>query len=126
MATFSPSNELLAPVFPPSCSTGGAERISAQIQAWKTEAQALGNEYSLIHAGDGMTGTAYYSFYGPAPDAAYMNAVGFDIFVVGNHEFDDGDARLANFTRFLNMPVISYNCKCFLTESFFLLFDLGQ
>ena len=53
--------------------------------------------------------TLYYSFFGPEPDAAVMNTIGFDAFVVGNHEFDDGDAMLATFVRDLETPVVSYN-----------------
>jgi hypothetical protein len=66
-----------------------------------------------LHAGDAITGTSFYSFYGPAPDAAVMNTAGYDALVAGNHEFDDGDANLANFTRLLNNPVLSYNRKSY-------------
>lgn len=52
-------------------------------------AEANGDEICVLHAGDGITGTPYYSAYGPEADAAAMSLVGFDAFVVGNHEFDD-------------------------------------
>lgn len=42
-------------------------------------------------------------------DAAIMNEIGFDAFVPGNHEFDNGDTNLADFVRELSMPVLSYN-----------------
>ena len=64
-----------------------------------------------LHAGDAMTGTVFYTFFGPDMDAAAMNALGLDAFVIGNHEFDDGDANLASFMEQVEFPVLSYNGK---------------
>ncbi len=50
-----------------------------------------------VHAGDAITGTLYYSLFKGDADAAMMNHVCFDIFELGNHEFDDGDGQLAVF-----------------------------
>lgn len=50
-----------------------------------------------IHAGDAITGTLYYSLFDGAADAAMMNQVCFDMFALGNHEFDSGDEGLATF-----------------------------
>lgn len=50
-----------------------------------------------IHAGDALTGTLYYSQFAGAADAMMMNHLCFDIFTLGNHEFDRGDAALAGF-----------------------------
>lgn len=55
-----------------------------------------------LHAGDAMTGTLYYSLFKGQADAQMMNQVCFDAFALGNHEFDDGDAGLANFLNLLN------------------------
>ncbi|MEM6581941.1 MAG: 5'-nucleotidase C-terminal domain-containing protein [Pseudomonadota bacterium] len=67
-----------------------------------------------IHAGDAITGTLYYSLFGGEADAAVMNEICFDAFTLGNHEFDDGDAGLANFLDFLGnsnctTPVLAAN-----------------
>lgn len=68
-----------------------------------------------IHAGDAITGTAYYSLFKGASDAAMMNQICFDMFALGNHEFDDGDTGLANFLDQLNSseychtPVLAAN-----------------
>lgn len=50
-----------------------------------------------IHAGDAVTGTLFYSLFNGAADAAMMNQICFDMFALGNHEFDSGDQGLANF-----------------------------
>lgn len=55
-----------------------------------------------LHSGDAITGTLYYSLFNGVADAAVMNEVCFDAFALGNHEFDDGDAGLANFLDALN------------------------
>ncbi|HWL44876.1 MAG TPA: 5'-nucleotidase C-terminal domain-containing protein [Ilumatobacter sp.] len=55
-----------------------------------------------IHAGDAITGTAYYTLFKGAADAAMMNQTCFDMFEVGNHEFDDGDQVLADFIDMLH------------------------
>ena len=64
--------------------------MSATLQAFREEATAVGADFCALHAGDGITGTLYYTLLGSDPDAAIMNAMGFDAFVPGNHEFDDG------------------------------------
>ncbi len=55
----------------------------------------LGNVVK-VHAGDAITGTLFYSLFSGEADAALMNEVCFDMFALGNHEFDDGDAALAD------------------------------
>ncbi len=88
---------------------GGAPRIGALIKKLRTDGTAAGKSVVTVHGGDAITGTLFYSAFRGAADAAYMNEVGFDAMVIGNHEFDDGDAGLANFTNMLNAPIISYN-----------------
>ncbi len=67
-----------------------------------------------LHAGDAITGDLYYTLFKGEADAALMNEVCFDAFAIGNHEFDDGDAGLANFLDFLNngdcqTPILAAN-----------------
>jgi 5'-nucleotidase/UDP-sugar diphosphatase len=50
-----------------------------------------------LHAGDALVGTSLFSVYRGVADAEMMDAVCFDAFALGNHEFDDGDAALAEF-----------------------------
>lgn len=67
-----------------------------------------------LHAGDAITGDLYYTLFKGEADAALMNEVCFDAFAIGNHEFDEGDAGLANFLDFLNngdcqTPILAAN-----------------
>jgi 5'-nucleotidase len=50
-----------------------------------------------IHAGDAITGSMYYSVFDGEADAEMMDCVCFDMFALGNHEFDNGDTKLAKF-----------------------------
>ena len=56
----------------------------------------LTNTPPKLHAGDAITGTVYYTLLGIQPDVDFMKEIGFEAFVPGNHEFDDGDVVLAN------------------------------
>jgi 5'-nucleotidase / UDP-sugar diphosphatase len=82
------------------------------IEELRSESVQAGNDYVTVHGGDAVTGTLYYSTFRGVADAAFMNQIGFDAMVIGNHEFDDGDSGLADFAKVLNNPILSYNCKC--------------
>ena len=60
-----------------------------------------------LHAGDAITGTSYFTFFKGEADAAMMNAICFDAFALGNHEFDEGDEGLKLFLDSLSKG----NCK---------------
>lgn len=82
-----------------SVDVGGFPRVVAKIDELRAE-NADGNVVA-IHAGDAVTGTLFHSLFGGEADAALMNEACFDIFGLGNHEFDDGDQGLADFLGFL-------------------------
>jgi 5'-nucleotidase / UDP-sugar diphosphatase len=77
---------------------GGFPQVTAKI----AELESQLDNVVKIHAGDAITGTLYYTLFGGEADADLMNTACFDLFTLGNHEFDDGDANLANFLDFLN------------------------
>jgi len=76
---------------------GGFPRVVAQI---KTQEKKHKNHVK-IHAGDAITGGVYFTLFKGEADAALMNTACFDIFAVGNHEFDTGDAGLKVFLDYL-------------------------
>lgn len=81
---------------------GGWPRVQTMFENLRTE--HAGENNVSIHAGDAITGTLYYTLFGGEAEAAMMNHTCFDIFEVGNHEFDSGDAGLAEFLDYLNEP----------------------
>lgn len=63
----------------------------------------------VLHAGDAITGTLYFTLFGGSADAAVMNEGGFDYFTLGNHEFDAGNEGLLKLLEPLKIPVLSSN-----------------
>lgn len=51
----------------------------------------------LIDAGDAVQGTLYFNLYNGHLEQELMNALGYDIRIIGNHEFDNGIDSLASF-----------------------------
>lgn len=49
----------------------------------------------LIDAGDAVQGSLYYTLYDGEVERVLMNAMGYDIRILGNHEFDKGLPLLA-------------------------------
>lgn len=63
-----------------------------------------------MHAGDAITGTMYYSLFKGDADADMMNVAKFDVFALGNHEFDGGNEGLVKLLdRLENIPTVSSN-----------------
>ena len=84
---------------------GGLPRVAQEIKDFRKN-----NKNTLIlHAGDAVTGTLYYTLFEGKADAQLMNAINFDAFTLGNHEFDDGNKFLKSFLDALTIPVISAN-----------------
>jgi 5'-nucleotidase/UDP-sugar diphosphatase len=84
---------------------GGLPRVATKIKQLRT---SLKNPL-VLHAGDALQGTIFYTLYKGDADVALMNMIGFDAFELGNHEFDDGETVLAKFIKQANFPVIAAN-----------------
>ena len=63
----------------------------------------------LVDAGDAVQGTLYYSLFGGEVERKMMNALGYDIQILGNHEFDNGMDVLAREWRQLNASRLTTN-----------------
>ena len=72
----------------------GAIEYYAKIAALRDEYKAKGAEVILADAGDYSQGTPYVSTSKGASAIDMMNAVGYDVATLGNHEFDYGWAQL--------------------------------
>lgn len=71
---------------------------------------AAGNEnVLLVHAGDFSQGTSYFSQLNGDLEIEVMNALGYDVVTLGNHEFDNGLEELARRLANLNCPVVCAN-----------------
>jgi hypothetical protein len=108
-------------LIPPNISTntsslrvfyGGFDRSVTLMNSMINEANSNGQDVIKVHAGDALTGTLYFTYFGPEADAAVMNIAKFDALTLGNHEFDEGDTTLANFVKKLQgTTILSANRK---------------
>lgn len=63
----------------------------------------------LLHAGDFSQGTTYFSELGGNLEVQSLNAMGYDVVTLGNHEFDNGLEDLGRRLSSLEMPVVVCN-----------------
>ncbi len=84
---------------------GGAARQATVVQQIRAE----GGNSMLLDAGDRFTGTLFHVQHRGQDSVQIMNAIGYDAFVLGNHEFNEGSEKLAEFVQALDMPTVSAN-----------------
>lgn len=63
----------------------------------------------LLDAGDVFSGTLFFNKYLGQADLEFMNKIGYDAMVFGNHEFDKGPSVLADFIKKAEFPFVSSN-----------------
>ena len=85
----------------------GAVNGYACIAALKADYEAKGAEVILVDAGDFSQGTTYVSVTKGADAVTMMNAAGYDVVTLGNHEFDYGYAQLKE-----NMSKAKFKVVC--------------
>ncbi|HPE68495.1 MAG TPA: 5'-nucleotidase C-terminal domain-containing protein [Thermotogota bacterium] len=88
---------------------GGFAAVSWIVDEIRAEVEACGGNVLVLHAGDINTGVPESDQLDAIPDIVAMNMIGFDAFVLGNHEFDKSRDVLMNQIDFLEMPVLSAN-----------------
>ncbi|MHA7139625.1 cell wall-binding repeat-containing protein [Rossellomorea arthrocnemi] len=84
------------------------ENVARRITAIKDLREARDNSI-LVDAGDVFSGTLFYNKYKGLADVKFMNMIGYDAMIPGNHEFDDGPAAFAKFIKEAQFPIISSN-----------------
>lgn len=83
---------------------GGMSYISSLINENK-------NDHTLYLQSGELNGTLYYSLYQGEADIKVLNALQPDVYMVGNHEFDEGDQHLADLYDMAAFPILSGNIK---------------
>ena len=85
----------------------GAIDLYAAMASLKADYEAQGAEVILADAGDYSQGTVYVSVNKGSDAVTMMNATGYDVATIGNHEFDYGYAQLAE-----NMKAAKFKVLC--------------
>ncbi len=103
------------------------ENVSRRVTAVKDVRSQVENSI-LLDAGDVFSGTLFFNQYNGLADVQFMNMMGYDAMVPGNHEFDKGTETLANFVKKAEFPIVSSNIDYSKDEKINTLFkdEIGQ
>jgi 5'-nucleotidase/UDP-sugar diphosphatase len=91
----------------PNGGRGGLAWRSAYVKAIK----AFNPQVLLVDAGDINTGSALSNMFNAEPDILAYNLMGYDVGILGNHEFDGTMDKLLNQGEKVNFPILSSNIK---------------
>ena len=98
-------NDTHSQIDPASDGKGGVARR----RAIYNNLRAANPNTVLIHAGDAVQGTLFFSLYRGEVEYALMDTLGYDAIIMGNHEFDNGMEELAAHYRKVDAVKISAN-----------------
>ena len=98
-------NDTHSQIDPASDGKGGVARRRAIYD----QLRATNPNTVLIHAGDAVQGTLFFSLYRGEVEYALMDTLGYDAIILGNHEFDNGMEELAAHYRNVDAVKMSAN-----------------
>lgn len=84
------------------------DNVARRITAIKDVRSQVDNSI-LLDAGDVFSGTLFFNQYEGQADLQFMNMIGYDAMVPGNHEFDKGPETFAKFIEKADFPIVSSN-----------------
>lgn len=84
---------------------GGAGRIAHVIRQLKEK----NKDALVVDAGDIFQGSMLYTHYHGAVEVELLNKLGYDIYTIGNHEFDDGPENLGAQLKNAKFDVVNAN-----------------
>lgn len=88
---------------------GGHPRLLTQANTLREQAKQQQQPLLFVHGGDAWQGTGYFKLNQGAMNADILSRLGLDAMVLGNHEFDISNQRLAQFIQSVNFPVLATN-----------------
>lgn len=101
------TNDTHSQIDPNEKGLGGVARRKALIDS----VRSVQPNVMLVDAGDAVQGTLYFSLFGGEVESKVMNMLGYDIQILGNHEFDNGMEALAGYLKNLNARKLSSNYR---------------
>lgn len=84
---------------------GGVSRREVLINKIRSEEEHV----LLVDAGDFFQGTPYFNVFGGELELKLMDQLGYDAVVAGNHDFDNGEAHLADRMREARLKMVITN-----------------
>lgn len=89
--------------------SGGYARLGYQISQARDQAAQSQMPFLFLHGGDSFQGTLYFSHFKGKANAHLLNLLAPDAMVIGNHDIDEGNARLAEFAKQIDFPLLAGN-----------------
>lgn len=90
------TNDTHSQIDPTDKGFGGVQRRKVFIDS----VRAANPDVLLVDAGDAVQGTLFFTLYGGKVEMDVMNALGYDVQILGNHDFDNGvEAMAGNVAR---------------------------
>jgi len=87
----------------------GIARIATLVEQIRDEAALEGRFVLLLDAGDATHGTLLANYFEGKPVIDVMNTMGYDAMEIGNHDFNYGQAGLAERAAQANFPLLCAN-----------------
>jgi 5'-nucleotidase len=88
---------------------GGHPRLLSHAQQLRQQAQQQKIPALFLHGGDAFKGSAYFELFEQHINIDVLNRFNIDAMVLGNHEFDIGLSKLADFIARVNFPILAAN-----------------
>jgi 5'-nucleotidase len=84
---------------------GGIAKIATLIQQYRKEIPNV----VVVDAGDIFQGTSFFRFYHGEVEVEMLNRAGYDVYTIGNHEFDEGPDNLAKHLKTAKFDIVNSN-----------------
>ncbi|MDE0107667.1 MAG: bifunctional UDP-sugar hydrolase/5'-nucleotidase [Bryobacterales bacterium] len=98
-------NDLHARLLPDEQGRGGFAHVATAIAAERSKSENA----VVLHAGDMVQGSPVSTIFEGTPVFEVANRLGFDAHCLGNHEFDYGWEKIAEFQRVTDAPILAAN-----------------
>lgn len=98
-------NDLHARLLPDEQGRGGFAHVATAIAAERARSENA----IVLHAGDMVQGSPVSTIFEGTPVFEVANGLGFDAHCLGNHEFDYGWQKIAEFQRAADAPILAAN-----------------
>jgi len=93
--------------FPPRL--GGAASMVTMLRRIREEVEASGGHFLMVDAGDTFQGTPVGTLTKGRAVIDFMNAAGYDLLALGNHDFDEGKENCRELVGRAKFPVLAAN-----------------
>ncbi|MCL2063095.1 MAG: 5'-nucleotidase C-terminal domain-containing protein [Candidatus Cloacimonetes bacterium] len=95
------------PAFPPSL--GGGASMATYVNYIRQLSDDVKRANLLVDTGDFFMGRPIGTLTEGEAIVEFMNLIGYDLLVLGNHEYDLGEEKLINLLKLANFPVLAAN-----------------